>query len=413
MAGLPETERAAKLVRHVALGRTIEEVETYDDPIVYTGGITHQDFVSTIHFRVDYAPISDLVQAKEITGRKVTGVVRYGEVFYIGLNGPGRMPVLYLGVGGSIQLKGPEPNWYHRRNKDLVANAWPPLRHIKFSMHFSATETEGTQAPTQLLFFDERRHARIWLASSPLDKPPISELGFDPILLMPKFEDFKKVVLRRTCPAITLLVDQRFIARIDEILFQARVHPEQRANMLSEDQIRAVFEQTKSVCATAVAVDADSSRFPSGWLCHHRWRKGKRRKAKPQAGIILPSGGVAEMKWITVDGRASTLVEELQKMPCGGLEQTKNVSAGQFKDNDGEAGSFNSAPTKTGKRKFVGSAVKTDDAPAEKGDLPDSTQNEGEPEVKKVKKELAKFLKADQGPKHRGVDTAKDISDNK
>lgn len=85
---------------------------------------------------------------------------------------------------------------------------------IQFSMHFSATETEGTQAPTQLLFFDERRHARIWLASSPLDKPPISELGFDPILLMPKFEDFKKVVLRRTCPAITLLVDQRFIARI-------------------------------------------------------------------------------------------------------------------------------------------------------------------------------------------------------
>lgn len=66
----------------------------------------------------------------------------------------------------------------------------------------------------------------------------------------------------------------------------------------------------------------------------------------------------------------------------------REVSAGQFKDNDGEAGSFNSAPTKTGKRKFVGSAVKTDDAPAEKGDLPDSTQNEGEPEVKKVKKEV-------------------------
>ena len=41
-----EVERAAKLTRHVALGRTVEKVETREDTIVYTGGITHTEFVS-------------------------------------------------------------------------------------------------------------------------------------------------------------------------------------------------------------------------------------------------------------------------------------------------------------------------------------------------------------------------------
>lgn len=43
-----EVERAAMLTRHVALGRTIEKVETSEDTIVYTGGITHTEFVSLV-----------------------------------------------------------------------------------------------------------------------------------------------------------------------------------------------------------------------------------------------------------------------------------------------------------------------------------------------------------------------------
>ncbi|KAH7340954.1 Formamidopyrimidine-DNA glycosylase H2TH domain-containing protein [Rhizoctonia solani] len=305
MPELPEVERAAKLTHHVAAGRTIDRVETLEDTIVYTGGITHEEF------------------AKEITGRRVLNVGRYGKVFYIELDGPGRMPVLHLGMTGMVQVKGEEPTWYRRRNKDLSADVWPPPRFLKFIMHFSATDTKPA---TQLAFIDARRLARIRLAREPLKEHPISELGFDPILSMPELKEFKALVLKRTCPVKALLLDQSFSAGVgnwvaDEILFQSRIHPEQRASTLSDEQLQTMYDQTKSVCETAVAVNADSSQFPKDWLFKYRWGKGEKNKTD----MILANGEKAKLKWLTVGGRTSAVVEQLQKMPIGGRDKIKKT----------------------------------------------------------------------------------------
>ena len=40
-----EVERAAKFIRTTATGKKIARVETTEDTIVYTGGITHEQFV--------------------------------------------------------------------------------------------------------------------------------------------------------------------------------------------------------------------------------------------------------------------------------------------------------------------------------------------------------------------------------
>lgn len=45
---LLEVERAAKFIRTTATGRKIARVETAEDTIVYTGGITHEQFVRII-----------------------------------------------------------------------------------------------------------------------------------------------------------------------------------------------------------------------------------------------------------------------------------------------------------------------------------------------------------------------------
>lgn len=81
-------------------------------------------------------------------------------------------------------------------------------------MHFSAVQGDDVQTPTQLAFLDARRLGRIRLASSPLKEPPISELGFDPILSMPDYEEFRKMVIKRTCPVKALLLDQSFNAGV-------------------------------------------------------------------------------------------------------------------------------------------------------------------------------------------------------
>jgi hypothetical protein len=40
-----EVERAAKFIRTIATGKKISRVETVEDALVYTGGITHEQFV--------------------------------------------------------------------------------------------------------------------------------------------------------------------------------------------------------------------------------------------------------------------------------------------------------------------------------------------------------------------------------
>ena len=70
---------------------------------------------------------------------------------------------------------------------------------------------------------------------------------------------------------------------------QARIHPEQRAADLSEQQVAALREAMVAVPRTAVDVDADSSRFPEDWIFHHRWSE---KKAPPHFSFIKIGGRV-------------------------------------------------------------------------------------------------------------------------
>lgn len=78
---------------------------------------------------------------------------------------------------------------------------------------------------TEVAFLDARRLGRIRLCQSPLTEPPISTLGFDPILSMPSFEDFKKGVVKRSCPIKALLLDQSFSAGVGNWVAGMPLHP--------------------------------------------------------------------------------------------------------------------------------------------------------------------------------------------
>ncbi|KIJ68770.1 hypothetical protein HYDPIDRAFT_25023 [Hydnomerulius pinastri MD-312] len=291
MPELPEVERAAALLRDVAKGKTIHHVETTEDKLVFSG-ITHDEF------------------ARETRGRTVKDVARYGKCFYIELEGEGRMPVLHFGMTGMLQVRGQETPQY-RRKVGESAGVWPP-RFAKFILHIQG-ETSGF---TEVAFCDARRLGRIRMAASPLSEPPISELGFDPILSMPSIEDFQNSVSKRSCPIKALLLDQTFSAGVgnylaDEILYQAKVHPEQRCNTLDNDQVLALHHQVADICRIAVEANAGDSKYPDHWLFKYRWGKGKGAKLK----MKLPSGDPASIKWITVGGRTSAYVTEVQKLP--------------------------------------------------------------------------------------------------
>ncbi|KAK0246386.1 AtMMH-1 [Armillaria nabsnona] len=326
MPELPEVERASKLIRTVGLGKKIVRVESFEDAIVYSG-TTHTEF------------------ARELTGRTIDNVGRYG-AFHLSLQQcatlssskftrKGFLPRIEWwrsnarhafwhdrnAAGESkhyapVEVKG-QLATYYKETPRTASTDWPP-RFVKFILHLEATSDAGTTDTIELAFLDARRLGRIRLCSSPTKEPPISELGFDPILSMPSLEEFLKLVVKRSCPIKALLLDQSFSAGVgnwvaDEILYHAHIHPEQRCNTLTEEQVTRLREKMVYVCETAVEANADDTKFPDNWLFKHRWGKGK----KATHNMVLPSGEPATIKWITVGGRTSAFVFELQTTPPG------------------------------------------------------------------------------------------------
>lgn len=57
----------------------------------------------------------------------------------------------------------------------------------------------------------------------------------------------------------------------DEVLWQARLHPEQLVSAMGEEHTAALHKCLQEVVQTAVAADADSSKFPADWMFHVRW----------------------------------------------------------------------------------------------------------------------------------------------
>ncbi|KAF5338418.1 hypothetical protein D9758_012224 [Tetrapyrgos nigripes] len=303
MPELPEVQRAVNLIKRVGLGKRVQRVQTTEDALVFAD-ITHTEF------------------AGELQGRTIKDVQRYGKQFYLVLDGKGRLPVLHFGMTGILQVRGENPLFYKEAPRKNPSE-WPP-RFMKFILHLVSPDTnpQDPQIVTELAFSDPRRLGRIRLRDSPKTEPPISTLGFDPILSMPSLENFIPMVSKRSCPIKALLLDQSFSAGVgnwvaDEILYHSRVHPEQRCNTLNATQLTTLHHQIKDVCQTAVSVDADDTKFPENWLFKHRWGKGKKTKSS----LKLPSGEPATIKFITVGGRTSAYVSELQKHTVNNDEQ--------------------------------------------------------------------------------------------
>jgi formamidopyrimidine-DNA glycosylase len=92
----------------------------------------------------------------------------------------------------------------------------------------------------------------------------------------------------------------------DEILYNAKLHPEQYSDTFSSEQIKQLHKSIRYVCQTAVDLLGDSSKFPDEWLFNHRWGKGKR-----DAPTTLPNGD--KIIHLTVGGRTSCVVPSVQK----------------------------------------------------------------------------------------------------
>ena len=248
MPELAEVEHARGVLERLAAGRVVTEAWCADDDIVVSG-----------------ATCDEVTAA--LLGARVTGAGRRGKHLWIELD---RRPwvLLHFGMTGAIRTPGDEPLALETSG-ETVDRSWPP-RFCKLHV----TLDDGTR----LAFVNARRLGRIRLRQDPSAEPPISKLGFDPLLDLPGAKEFAALVRRRKIAIKALLLNQGFAAGVgnwiaDEVLYQARIRPQRRADGLKAREIEALRVAIGEVVRIAVAVDARKEAFPEDWLFHRRWGK--------------------------------------------------------------------------------------------------------------------------------------------
>lgn len=235
MPELPEVEAWRKLAQSHAVGRTIRTVDAADDRLIFR----------------DVAPAR---VARALKGRRVLGAHRRGKYLWLELDRR-PWPVFHFGMGGALLAhpsRADQPRWW-KLSLHLDDGACLTLRNI-------------------------RRIGRVMLRHDPATEAPVGRLGPDPLHDVSDPGRLAEILRRRDGLIKPLLLRQDLFAGVgnwiaDEVLYQARISPHRAARSLTPAEIRRLHRVLQSVIRAAVAVGADSDRFPRAWLFHHRWGK--------------------------------------------------------------------------------------------------------------------------------------------
>ncbi|KAL1859602.1 hypothetical protein VTK73DRAFT_7536 [Phialemonium thermophilum] len=212
---------------------------------------------------------------------------------------------------GWIHIKGEKTAYtnYYNKLKEGEKDVWPP-KFWKFHL-------ETVEPSVRVAYTDPRRFGRVRLVDCPgkdiRKHSPLVENGPDPVVDKDVFTEgfLRQKMKARHVPIKALLLDQTTLSGVgnwvaDEVLYQARLHPEQYCDEFSDQQIAKLYETIRYVCQFAVDKLGDSDQFPKDWLFHYRWDS---RPSAPKSR--LPNG--EKLAFLKVGGRTSCYAPNLQK----------------------------------------------------------------------------------------------------
>jgi len=214
MPELPEVETIARTLAPAVVGRRIAGIELIHRPLLRTGS------------REDLAAL---------TGRRVIGVRRRGKMLLISCE-DGRSLVFHLKMTGQF----------------LVAAASDPRdTHTRLIVRFDDGKTE-------LRFRDVRKFGFLLCVEGEPESACRELGGLGPEPLDIGFPEFASILKAHRGRIKSLLLDQRRIAGIgniyaDEMLFEARIHPEKPASSLRADAVERLYKAMQNVLSLAIA----------------------------------------------------------------------------------------------------------------------------------------------------------------
>jgi formamidopyrimidine-DNA glycosylase len=234
MPELPDVEVFRRYLSSTSLHQKIESVEVKSDKIL--GGVSARQLQSALK------------------GRTFESTRRHGKNLFVGLDGGGWL-LMHFGMTGDLE-------YFEDLDQD------PP--HDRFLISFD----NGYH----LAFDDQRMFGKVDLIEDLEEFVRRKKLGPDLLELDPA--SFRERFEGRKGSVKAALMNQQLVAGVgniysDEILFQARLHPETRIEQLDDATLEKLFEETRRVLETAIERGAYPQELPDNFLLSHR-REGEK-----------------------------------------------------------------------------------------------------------------------------------------
>ncbi|KUG08691.1 DNA-formamidopyrimidine glycosylase [Solirubrum puertoriconensis] len=228
MPELPEVETYRRFLDDLVVGQRIVAVEVFDAHVL--------------------ALKEDALRAA-LVGATVTATQRLGKNCFLELSGE-QVLVLHFGMTGDVGA--------YRDDHDRP-------RFTRVALHL--------QDGLRVAFIDPRKFGRIRLAASVATYQHEKHLGPDALDLT--VEKLAAALARKKTLIKPVLLDQRLTAGlgnwiVDEVLFQASIHPERVASSLTPDEVGRLHAAIQLVLRTAIEHEASYQRFPLSFIIHAR-----------------------------------------------------------------------------------------------------------------------------------------------
>ncbi len=218
----------------------------------------------------------------QVTGRSFSSTARHGKYLFAELNGNGWV-VFHFGMTGQLHWLQPGT-----RTPD----------HTRVLFIFSNRQS--------LAFVLRRKLGRFGIIPDITGFVATKGLGPDALSKELDLHTLQQRLKKTSGTIKGALTNQGLIAGIgniysDEILFQARIHPKNRANKLDREAMRLIFRKIGEVLQTAIDREADPAHMPATYLLPHR-----------QKGGVCPVCGT-KLKQLRISGRATFYCSNCQQ----------------------------------------------------------------------------------------------------
>jgi formamidopyrimidine-DNA glycosylase len=281
MPELPEVETIKEDLRELVVGARIEGTEVLDPALVEQP--SSEEFV------------------RRLSGVRITGARRRAKHLIVELDS-GDSVVFQLKIGGQLLLV-------------------PPVEEPRTSLML-VLHLDGDR---RLFLRDQTGFARARLLDGGELEERLANLGPEPLEEGFDAEYLREAIGSRRAQIKPLILDQKIVAGIgniyaDEILFDAGLHPRRKANTLSDEEWRALYQAIRKNLAAGVEHRGTTVRLYRDVLN----RPGEHQKylrVFEKHGEPCPQGCDGEVVSERVGGRPSHYCPACQRLSGGGEEQ--------------------------------------------------------------------------------------------